>query len=149
MNAIEEAAIAAVPGGSGLRLAIKLAPFIAIALLVGFILWQRGSLNKANGERDLAVEQSRALGDVVVAQNGTIKQMSQRQIDNDAIAEAVAKRLDTNRAHTEGQRQAIRNANNDPTVRNWADTAVPNSLRTILEADGNRANPAPGGRTKR
>jgi hypothetical protein len=42
MNVIEEAAIAAVPGGSGLRLAIKLAPFIAIALLVGFILWQRG-----------------------------------------------------------------------------------------------------------
>lgn len=130
------------------KLALKFGPFIAIALLLGFVLWQRGSLNKANGERDLAVEQSKALGEVVVANNKTIADLGKRQIDNDAIAVAVAKRLEGNRAHTEGQRQAIRNANNDPTVRNWADTPVPNSLRRILETDGNRASNAPGGRSK-
>jgi hypothetical protein len=55
MNLVEDAALAAVPGGFGkLKLALKLAPFIARAI-VGFVLWQRGSLNKANvGERDLA-----------------------------------------------------------------------------------------------
>lgn len=130
---VEDVALAATPGGSGLKLALKLAPFIAFALLVGFIIWQRGTINKLGGERDLAVQQSKALGDVIVADNATIKQLGERQVDNDAIAAAVAKRLDNNRAQTEGQRQAIRNASNDPSVRNWADQPVPSSVRHILE----------------
>lgn len=148
MNLVEEAAVAAVPGAGWFKIALKLAPFIIIALLVGYVLWQRGSLNKAVGERDLAVTQANALGDIVLADNKTITSLSKRQIDNDAIAAAVAKRLDSNRALTEGQRQAIRNANNDPSVRNWADTLVPDSVRGILEADGDRASDPPGGRSK-
>lgn len=149
MNVVEEAAIAAVPGGSGLKLAIKLAPFIAIALLVGFVLWQRNTISTQTGKLNVAAQQIADITATNAANEATINQLSQRQIDNDAIAAAVSKRLDTNRAHTEGQRQAIRNANNDPSVRNWADTAVPNSLRGILEGNGSRASDAPGGRSKR
>lgn len=145
----ESVALGVVPGGGWFRLALKLAPFILIALLVGYVLWQRGTVNKLSGERDLAVTQANALGDIVIADNKTITSLSQRQIDNDAIANAVAKRLDSNRARTEGQRQDIRNATNDPSVRNWANTPVPSSVRTVLETDSGNASNPPGGRSKR
>jgi hypothetical protein len=149
MNAIEEVALAAVPGGSGLKLAIKLAPFVILALLVGIIGVQRLSLRAAKAERDNAVEQAKALGDLAVTNANTIKNLSARQVDNDAIAAAITKRLDSNRARTEGQRQAIRNASNDPTVRDWANQPVPSGVRNVLEAGSASTGSAPGGRAKR
>jgi hypothetical protein len=145
---VESVAVAAVPGGTGLKLALKLAPYIAFALLVGIILWQRGSINSISGERDLAQLQAKSLGDIVIADNKTIVKLGERQVDNDAIAAAVAKRLDSNRAQTEGQRQAIRNASNDPTVRDWANQPVPGSVRHVLENGGAETGNAPGGRSK-
>jgi hypothetical protein len=127
-------------------LAIKL---VAFGLLIIGLFAMKAQNASLHGKLDVAAQQIADITATNAANVATINQLAQRQIDNDAIAAAVTKRLETNRAHTEGQRQAIRNANNDPTVRNWADTAVPNSLRGILEGNGSRANDAPGGRTKR
>jgi LysB family phage lysis regulatory protein len=133
MNIVEDAALAAVPGGSGLKLAIKLAPFIAIALLIGFVLWQRNTISTQSGKLNVAAQQITDLTAANASAQVTIDSFSKQRIDNDAIAAAVATRLESNRALTEGTRQAIRNASNaNPTVRAWADTAVPDSVRRAL-----------------
>jgi hypothetical protein len=49
MNIVEDAALAAVPGGSGLKLALKLAPFPRDRLLIGFVLWQRNTISTQVG----------------------------------------------------------------------------------------------------
>jgi hypothetical protein len=133
MNAVEDVALAAVPGGSGLKLALKFGPFIAIALLLGFILWQRNTISEQKGSLHVAQQQINDLNAANASAQVTINSFSQQRIDNDAIADAVAKRLDTNRAQTEGQRQAIRTASNDPKVRDWANQPVPSSVRNVLE----------------
>jgi hypothetical protein len=133
MNIVEDAALAAVPGGSGLKLALKLGPFIAIALLIGFVLWQRNTISTQGGKLNLAAQQITDLTAANASAQVTINGFAQQRIDNDAIAAAVAKRLESNRAQTEGQRQAIRNATNDPSVRNWANQPVPSSVRNVLE----------------
>lgn len=133
MNIVEDAALAAVPGGSGLKLAMKLGPFIAIALLIGFVLWQRNTISTQGGRLNVAAQQITDLTAANASAQAQIDKFAQQRIDNDAIAAAVAQRLDTNRAHIEGQRQAIRNASNDPSVRNWANQPVPSSVRNVLE----------------
>lgn len=133
MNIVEDAALAAVPGGSGLKLAMKLGPYIAIALLIGFVLWQRNTISTQGGRLNVAAQQITDLTAANASAQAQIDKFAQQRIDNDAIAAAVAQRLETNRAQTEGQRQAIRNATNDPTVRNWANQPVPSSVRHVLE----------------
>jgi hypothetical protein len=133
MNVVEDVALAAVPGGSGLKLALKLGPFIAIALLIGFVLWQRNTISTQGGRLNVAAQQITDLTAANASAQAQIDKFAQQRIDNDAIAAAVAQRLDSNRAHTEGQRQAIRNASNDPSVRNWANQPVPSSVRNVLE----------------
>lgn len=133
MNIVEDAALAAVPGGSGLKLAMKFGPFIVIALLIGFVLFQRNTISTQSGKINLAAQQITDLTAANASAQAQIDKFAQQRIDNDAIAAAVAQRLETNRAQTEGQRQAIRNATNDPTVRNWANQPVPSSVRHVLE----------------
>jgi hypothetical protein len=101
--------------------------------LIGFVLWQRNTISTQGGKLNLAAQQITDLTAANASAQVTINGFAQQRIDNDAIAAAVAKRLESNRAQTEGQRQAIRNATNDPSVRNWANQPVPSSVRNVLE----------------
>lgn len=114
------------------KLALKLGPFIAIALLIGFVLWQRNTISTQSGKLNVAAQQIVDLTAANASAQATIDSFAERRIDNDAIAAAVAQRLDSNRAHTEGQRQAIRNASNDPTVHDWAAMPIPDLIRRLL-----------------
>lgn len=146
MNIIEDAALAAVPGGSGLKLALKLAPFLAIALLIGFVLWQRNTISTQKGDLHVAAQQIVDLTAANASAQATIDNFAVRQVDNDAIAVAVAAKLNLNRAQTEKVRVEMRKAQNDPTVRDWAAMPIPDLIRRLLNdevtAPGSVQSPA-------
>lgn len=114
------------------KLALKLAPFLAIAILIGVVLWMRGTNNKLEGERDIAVAENVQLLATNQQNAKTIEGFGKRQIDNDAIANAVAAKLAANSKYTEATRQALKDANHDPNVRAWAVVPVPDSVRRAL-----------------
>jgi hypothetical protein len=122
----------------GWKLALKASPFIAIGLLLMAVLWLRGNNAKIAGERDQAVI-VRDLYKKANDQNKlVIEGFAKQRIDNDAIATAVASKLEGNRARTEQSRRQLREAQNDPNVRNWANQPVPNGMRRILETPPRR-----------
>ena len=106
---------------------------IAVAILVIALFAMKAQNNALKG--DLALTKlERDVAKKANEQNvRVIEGFAKQRIDNDAIATAVAKKLDGNRARTEGQRAAIRNAQNDPTVRDWAAVPVPDSVQRALE----------------
>jgi hypothetical protein len=114
------------------KLALKAAPFLAIAILIGVVLWMRGTNNQLQGERDLAVAENVQLLATNQQNAKTIEGLGKRQIDNDAIANAVAAKLAANSKRTEATRQALKDANHDPNVRAWAAVPVPDSVRRAL-----------------
>ena len=114
------------------KLALKLGPYIAITILIVAFLWQRGSLVKANAKEKAArVELGTALA-ANVQNEKTIEGFRQQRVDNDAIALAVAERLNVTRSGTERIAIELREARNDPKVRDWSDTPVPDSVQRSL-----------------
>lgn len=111
-------------------LPIKLAAF---ALLICALLWVRGENAKLNGRLKASEIVNTYLTKANEQNERVIEGFSKQRLDNDAIAAAVAKRLDSNRARTEATRQGIRNASNDPKVRAWADSPVPGGVRDAIE----------------
>lgn len=125
-----------------LKLALKFGPYIAIALLIGFLLYQRGNLATATGERDAALVHAAQLAATNAANQRTMQGMAAQRIDNDAIATAVATRLQDNQVREVHTQTVIREAiRNDPTVRTWADSPIPDSVRSALAAPGGRVPP--------
>jgi hypothetical protein len=114
-------------------LAIKL---VAIGLLVGGLLIKDGQLRSARGERDVArIERDQFKA--TAEQNGrVIEGFAKQRVDNDAIATAVAAKLNLNRAQTEKVRVELRKAqDNDATVRDWAVTPIPDLVQRLLNED--------------
>lgn len=107
-------------------------PLLVIAILIGVVLWMRGTNNQLQGERDLAVAENVQLLATNQQNAKTIEGFGKRQIDNDAIANAVAAKLGANSKRTEATRQALKDANHDPNVRAWASVPVPDSVRRAL-----------------
>lgn len=114
------------------KLALKFAPYIAIALLIGVILWFRADLTSAKAERDAVKIEVDQLRKTNAANQRTIENFSRRQIDNDAIAAAVNAALSSNRQNADRIAIELKEARNDPVVRDWADTPVPASVRRSL-----------------
>lgn len=133
IGTVESAAVDVVPGGGYVKLALKLAPYLAIALLIGAVLWLRGSVKDANAAKDKALVERNQYKAVNEANAKTIAALSQRQTDNDKIAQAVAAVAAANNVRTETTRQALRNAQNEPSVRNWASEPVPISVQHALK----------------
>lgn len=133
IQTVESAAVDVVPGGGYVKLALKLAPYLAIALLIGAVLWLRGSVKDANAAKDKALVERNQFKAVNEANAKTIAALSQRQTDNDKIAQAVAAVAAANNVRTETTRQALRNAQNEPSVRNWASEPVPISVQHALK----------------
>ncbi len=120
---------------------LKLAPYVAVAILLAVVLWFRGDLAKAEGaKKALAVELQGAL-DANKEAAKTVEGFRAQRVDNDAIAEAILKRFIANRALFERRTILLKEARNDPTVKPWADTPVPGRVRKALAADSEIREP--------
>lgn len=120
----------------GVKLALKLLPYALLAALLIAFLWQRNTLTKTTAD----LEAAEVRVEDVTAANATlaeaIKKVNQAQIDNDAIAAAVAARLEGNRVREVHTREVIREAiENDPESNDWANQPVPSRLREALRPD--------------
>lgn len=122
-----------------LSTALRLAPYVAIALLVGLFLWQRNSLTAARADVRTATAAIAQLNETNRANVAQMAKVAQARIDNDAIASAVAERLagnGTRETHTETVIREV--MQNDPVSRAWGDTPVPDSVRSALARPGDR-----------
>lgn len=120
----------------------KFWPLLVIVPLAFVVLFQRNTITGRTAERDAAVAR---VADVTTANKGlsdTIASMAAARVDNDAIAEAVAKRIGNTNTRLVETRTIIEKATrNDPAVRTWGAVPVPSSVREALRP--REANPAP------
>lgn len=120
---------------SNLRLALGLACMVALAALVGVILWQRGDLEKAKRERDDWKDTSQQLQRANADNVRTIASLKKARDDNDALAKDLQAKLNANASREVETRTIIREVvRNDPVARSWADSPVPDSLRNAAQA---------------
>lgn len=114
------------------KIAALIGTGVIIVGLVMAVLWMRGNNAKLAGEVDVVTLQRDTAIQANKENEKTIEAFRQQRVDNDAIATAVASKLSLNRARTERSRQAIRNAQDDPTVRAWANEPVPDSVSRAI-----------------
>lgn len=109
-------------------------PIVALAFIV---LFQRNTITGRTAERDAAVKAEAQVREANRSQEETIRRMAGARIDNDAIAEAVAARIGDVRTREVNTRTIIERAKaNDPQVRDWADSPIPNGVRGALNPPG-------------
>jgi hypothetical protein len=117
-----------------LRLALIVGTGVLIAILIGIVLWQRGALIERAGTIQAATTQIDALTAANVQNQRVIATMAAARIDNDAIADAVARRIGSNTVRETETRTIIEKAKaDDPIVYNWAVVPVPGSVRSALK----------------
>ncbi len=117
-------------------------PYILIVGLVMMILIQRNTITGKTAKLEAAEVANAQLTEANKANVIALNAVRQQRIDNDAIAEAVAAKLTENGVRETNTRTIIeREVRNDPKVRAWGDTAVPDSLRRALRADQVRKQP--------
>jgi hypothetical protein len=108
-------------------------PLFVIVPLAFVILIQRTTISDKTAKLDLKTAEAAQLSEANKANTATIRAFAQQRIDNDAIAEAVAARLDRNGVREVNTRTIIERAKqDDPQVRDWANQPVPNSVRRAI-----------------
>lgn len=115
---------------------LRFGPYLALALLVGVVLYQRAHIAEQAG--DLKVERVK-VADMTEANktlSETIDKVTRQRVDNDAIAAAVTAALQGN-LQREVQTKTIieRAVQNDPATRDWAGVPVPDGVREALRTD--------------
>jgi hypothetical protein len=115
-----------------LKLAKTFGPYVAIALLIFAVLWLRGDVIGAKSERDLANVQVGLLQQANAANVKIIEAFGQQREDNDKIAEAVAEAVASNNRAVDLTRQRLREAQDEPGVRDWYNEPVPGSVQDAL-----------------
>lgn len=112
-------------------------PLFVIVPLVFVILFQRNTITGRTAERDAAVKAEAQVREANRSQEETIRRMAGARIDNDAIANAVAAKLTAVKTREVNTRTIIERAKtNDPQVRDWADSPIPNSVQRALNSPG-------------
>ena len=116
--------------------ALKLAPWLAIALLGAAVLWLRGDLASAKAERDAAQVRVADMEAANASLAESLDLVRRQRADNDAIAQMLSAALAGNSARETITRETITEVSrNDPETRAWADTPVPLGVRDGLRAD--------------
>lgn len=110
-------------------------PYVAIVALILVVLFMRGDHIKFKAERDAAVTEATSLRAVNEANAATMTKLGQAAEANARIAEGVASDVAAIRQRGSATRTIIQEATrNDPSVRAWSDTPVPDSVRRAVEA---------------
>jgi hypothetical protein len=124
---------------TALKFAKTFGPYIAIVGLIMAVLFLRNDNTAAHAGEKAAKVEAAGLREANAADARTIASFGQQRIDNDAIASAVAARVNVNVTHETRVVTALKDAKrNDPQVRNWADTAIPGSVLREFNAAGDR-----------
>ena len=117
----------------------KFGPFLLIVALAFVILLQRNTITGKAAKLEAANAEIGNLTDANKSLNVTLKSVASRQPDNDAIATAVAAKLNGNTVREVETRTIIERAKaNDPAVRAWGDAPVPSVVRDALRAHSQR-----------
>lgn len=120
----------------------KFWPFGLIVALAFVVLFQRNTITGRTAERDAATARVKDVSEANAGLRRTLDVMAAARVDNDAIAEAVAKRIGNTQTRLVETRTIIEKAKrDDPAVRNWGAVPVPSSVREALRA--READPAP------
>lgn len=135
MSLATDVALSAVPGvgfGSKLKLALRALPFLAILGLIVYVLILREGNASLEGERDTARIERDQFKASAEQNAAVIEGFSKQRLDNDAIARAVSAAVTANQRRTEQTRQALKEVQNDPIVREWAIVPIPDLVRRLL-----------------
>lgn len=113
----------------------KFGPYLLIVALAFVVLFQRNTITgkaaKLSAAESRIVELNRTNRDQVAV----LASVASRQPDNDAIATAVAAKLNGNTVREVETRTIIERAKaNDPAVRAWGDAPVPSVVREALRS---------------
>jgi hypothetical protein len=117
----------------------KFWPFGLIVALGFVVLFQRNTITSRTAARDAAQARVKDVSEANAGLQRTLDVMAKARIDNDAIAEAVAKRIGNAQTRLVETRTIIEKARrDDPVVRDWGAVPVPSRVREALrtrEAD--------------
>jgi LysB family phage lysis regulatory protein len=117
------------------KLALKAVPFIAIALLIGLVLWQRNSITAAEATAEAQKVRIEDLNKANASLDATVKDFAAQRVANDKIFGDLLAAVGGNETRLVETRTIIEKAiANDPVVRAWYDTPVPDSVREALRA---------------
>lgn len=116
-----------------LQFARRFWPLFVIVPLAFVVLIQRTTISDKTAKLDAKTAEAANLSKANAANVRIIEGFSKQRIDNDAIAEAVATRLNKNGVREVNTRTVIeRLKRDDPQVRDWANVPVPDSVRRTL-----------------
>ncbi len=112
---------------------LKLAPYALIALLLIGLMYFRGEMLKSDGIADTA----RAEADSLRAINAQNADTIERQVAAAEANASIMADLQADVAAIRGRRETTRTiiekaAANDPVVKSWVETPVPDSVRDAL-----------------
>jgi hypothetical protein len=117
------------------RAALKLLPYVGIALLFAIVLFQRNEITGKAAKLEAAELANKSLATANDQNQRVIADFAKQRIDNDKIAAAVASKIETNSVREIRTNTIIQEAlNNDPQVRDWANVPVPAGVRAALGA---------------
>lgn len=107
----------------------------AIGGLLITVLWQRNDLTAKNAAIHAAAVRITDLDNANKSQKAALDKIGAAKVDNDAIAAAVAAKLQGNTVRETNTRTIIEKAAaNDPAIKSWYDTPVPGGVRDALRA---------------
>jgi hypothetical protein len=105
------------------------------AALVVTVLLQRNDITSKKAAIDAAATRITDLDNANRNQKAALDKVTAARIDNDAIAVAVAAKLQGNTVRETNTRTIIEKAAaNDPVIRDWASEPVPGGVRDALRA---------------
>jgi hypothetical protein len=114
-------------------IALKAAPYVLIALLIGVVLWMRNDLTATKADRDKAQAAVAELGAVNAANAKEIEQAKAAAAINDQAVIDLNKQIFDLRAKSlKSESNVQRIIVNDPKSKIWADMPVPDELRNAI-----------------
>lgn len=113
---------------------------LAASLLIITVLVQRGNLISVHAKLDTANLRISDLTDANKSLAASLQKVSQIRVDNDAIAEVVAAKMQDVKTREVHTREIIEKAvNDDPKVRDCGNMPLSDSVRQALHSDQKRA----------
>ncbi len=126
-----------------ISLARRFWPAIPIVGLAVALWFSREDAKTARADTEAAKQHVQTVETANASLRSAIDGLKQQRVDNDAIAAAVAAKLGSNATREVQTRTIIEKAvQNDPKVRDWADSPLPDSVRAALQPhDGKPRTP--------
>lgn len=111
----------------------KTLPFIVIATLLGFVLWQRNLITEVGAENKAVKTRVEAVVKANKTLAATVNDFAAQRVENEAIFDRLSGELKNSETKLIETRTIIeREKASDPVVNDWANQPVPNGVRRAL-----------------